>query len=396
MKMRNFLMIVAMLFALSFVLVACGSSDDSEEGSNGDDTSEETDSGDSESSDEESGESSEEGSEGESASGDFSAAMVTDVGGVDDKSFNQSAWEGLQAFGDENGLTEGDGYAYAQSNSNGDYEPNLTRLTKQGYNLVFGIGFKLTDAITKVAQQNPDTNYALVDAVSEAENVANIVFKEHQGSFLAGVAAANKTESKQVGFVGGIDSPLINKFEAGFEAGVKSVDSSIEVEVQYAESFDDAARGRQIASSMYNSGIDVIYHAAGGAGNGVFNEAKDIKNNDPEAYVWVIGVDRDQYEEGAVTVDGTDYNVTLTSMVKRVDNAVVDVSTRAMEGDFPGGETIEYGLEDEGVSIARTNEEAFTEEIGTAVDEWQQKILDGEVEVPSTREDLETFLSEME
>lgn len=371
MKSKKLFIFLALIFSLSLFLAACGTSDD-----------------DKQSGDEKAGE--EKNNEG--SNNDFKVAMVTDVGGVDDKSFNQSAWEGLVEFGKKYGLKEGEGYAYLQSSQDSDYEPNLTRLTMQDYDLVYGIGFLLTDAIEEVASRNPDTMYGLVDSVTEGDNVVNITFMEHQGSFLVGVAAAHKTKSGKVGFVGGVDSPLINKFEVGFVAGVKSVDPSIEVDIRYAESFDDASKGRQIASSMYQSGVDIIYHAAGGAGNGVFNEAKDIKNNDPEAYVWVIGVDRDQNDEGKITVGGTEYNVTFTSMVKRVDVAVQDIAERAMNGEFPGGQTVEYGLEDGGISVAESNPEAYTDDIKKEVQEWQQKILDGEIDIPSTREELEEFL----
>ncbi|MGP4072189.1 BMP family lipoprotein [Piscibacillus sp. B03] len=319
------------------------------------------------------------------------AGIVTDEGGVDDKSFNQSAWEGLQAYGDEYCLEKGEHFDYAQSNQDSEYESNITRLTQQEYELIFGIGYKLLDAIETVAAQNPDSQYALVDDVAEGDNVASVTFKEHQGSFLVGVAAAMKSETGKVGFVGGMDSPLINKFEVGFVAGVKSVDPDIEVDVRYAESFSDAGKGRQIANSMYNSGADVIYHAAGGAGNGVFNEAKDIKSNNPDEDVWVIGVDRDQYEEGQVD----DYNVTLTSMVKRVDVAVQDVIERTKNGEFPGGEVIEYGLSDDGIAVADTNEEAFTDDIASAVEDWKEKIQNDEVSVPSDHNELEDYLNNL-
>ncbi|RWZ60906.1 BMP family ABC transporter substrate-binding protein [Halobacillus fulvus] len=374
MKNRRFLVLIALLLSVGLFLAACGSSDDGGEETGGD-TGEDT------------GSSEEAGSEG----GDFSVAMVTDVGGVDDKSFNQSAWEGLQAFGEENGLTEGEGFDYAQSESDADYTTNLNRLVRQDYNLIYGIGYLLEPAVSEVAQQYPDTNFGIVDAVAEGDNIASITFKEHQGSFLVGVAAALKTESNQVGFVGGVDGDLINKFEAGFVAGVKSVNPDIEVDVQYAGSFDSVDDGNLIASNMYSKGIDVIYHAAGGTGNGVFAQAKDIKNSNPDENVWVIGVDRDQYEEGAIN----DTNVTLTSMVKRVDIAVADVAEQAMNGEFPGGEVLEYGLEDDAVSVARTNEEALTEEIITAIEDWKEQIVNGEVEVPSTRDELQTYVDSL-
>ncbi|MEN2766388.1 BMP family lipoprotein [Ornithinibacillus xuwenensis] len=323
---------------------------------------------------------------------DFSVGMVTDIGGVDDKSFNQSAWEGLTAFGELNGFTEGEEFAYEQSNAREDYIPNLQRMVRDGYDLIYGIGFELKEDITTVAKQNPDTHFALVDDILDTENGVSITFKEHQGSFLVGVAAALKTKTNKLGFVGGVDSPLINKFEAGFIAGAKSVNPDIEVEVQYAESFADAAKGKIIATSMYDSGVDVIYHASGATGNGVFNQAKDLKQNDPEREIWVIGVDRDQHEEGQTG----DYNVTLTSMVKRVDVAVEKVATMSMNGEFPGGEQLEFGIEEDGIAFATTNTEAMTEDIISTVNEWQDKILNGDVNVPQTREELDAFVKELQ
>ncbi|WP_156289370.1 BMP family lipoprotein [Oceanobacillus salinisoli] len=330
-------------------------------------------------------------SENEEASSDYQVAMVTDEGGVDDKSFNQSAWEGIQGWGEELGLSKGEGFDYAQSDEKADYMPNITRFVRDEYDLVFGVGFKLKEDLQSAAEQFPDTNFALVDEVIDAPNAVSILFKEHEGSFLVGVAAAMKTKTNNVGFVGGIDSPLIKKFESGFIAGVKSVNPDIEVDVQYAESFTDSAKGKLIATNMYDSGVDVIYHAAGGTGNGVFNQAKDIKQNDSDREIWVIGVDRDQHDEGQIG----EHNVTLTSMVKRVDVAVQDVINRGINGEFPEGEQIEYGIEENGISVATTNEEAMTEEIISAVEDWQEKILNGEVEVPQTMDELEAFVDSL-
>ncbi|MBM7552690.1 BMP family lipoprotein [Thalassobacillus pellis] len=368
MKRHRFLLVFALLLAVGMILGACGGGKDNADGGNEGNTSGEG------------------GGEGE-GKGDFTVAMVTDVGGVDDKSFNQSAWEGLKAFGEEHGLKEKEDYDYAQSNSDADYSTNLNRLVRSDYDLIFGIGYKLAPAIEEIAGQFPETNFSIVDSVVEADNVSSITFKEHQGSFLVGVAAAMKTESNTVGFIGGVDSDLINKFEAGYRAGVKSVNPDIEVKVQYAGAFDAPDDGKTIASQMYSQGVDVIYHAAGGTGNGVFAEAKDIKQSNPDKNVWVIGVDRDQYEEGQIG----DMNVTLTSMVKRVDIAVQDMATKAMNGEFPGGEVIEYGLEDEAISVARTNEKALTEEIITEIESWKEKIINGEVEVPSTKDGIKQF-----
>ncbi|WP_058306439.1 BMP family lipoprotein [Gracilibacillus massiliensis] len=378
MKNRTFLLFVLVL-TLGLFLAACGTETE-EEGT------EDTSGTESEST-EGAEENTEDATEEEAASGDYKIAMVTDIGGVDDKSFNQSAWEGITAWGEENGLTEDEGYDYAQSNEKADYMPNITRFVRDEYNLVYGIGFELKEDIQTAADQFPETNFALVDDTVDAPNAVSITFKEHQGSFLVGVAAALKTTTNKLGFVGGVDSPLIKKFESGFIAGAKSVNPDIEVDVQYAESFADAAKGKLIATNMYDNDIDVIYHASGATGNGVFNQAKDIKQNDPEREIWVIGVDRDQHEEGEIN----DHNVTLTSMVKRVDVAVQDVADRGMNGEFPGGELLEYGIEENGITFATTNEEAMTEEIITSVEEWQEKLLNGEVEAPQTTEELEAY-----
>ncbi|SES76794.1 nucleoside-binding protein [Oceanobacillus limi] len=371
MKNRKLVLLFALLLSLGMLLAACGGGADDEdtndEGSTGNDAT------------------------NEEEAEDFSAAMVTDVGGVDDKSFNQSAWEGLNAWGEEHGLSQGNGFDYAQSDDVSDYIPNLNRLIRDDYNLIFGIGFELQESIEEVAKQNSDKHFALVDDVVEVPNAVSILFKEHQGSFLAGVAAAQKTTTNKLGFVGGVDSPLINKFEVGFIAGAKSVNPDIEVDVQYAESFADSSKGKMIASDMYNDGVDIIYHASGATGNGVFNEARDLKNSDPDRDIWVIGVDRDQYEEGEIG----DHNVTLTSMVKRVDVAVQDVTNLAMNGDFPGGETLEFGLEDNAIDIATTNEDAMNQEIIDSVNEWEEKILNGDVDIPKTHDELDTFLESL-
>lgn len=310
--------------------------------------------------------------------------MVTDVGGVDDKSFNQSAWEGLQAFGEENALEKGtDGYDYSQSQSDADYVTNLNTLARKNFDLIYGIGYLLQPAVEEIAEQQKDTHFAIVDSVVEKPNVASITFKEHQGSYLVGVVAGLTTKTNKVGFVGGVEGDLIKKFEVGFVEGVKAVNPDATVDVQYAGAFDAADKGKAIASSMYGSGTDIIYHAAGGTGNGVFSEAIDLKVQDPDRELWVIGVDKDQHEEGnGKTKDGEEFNITLTSMVKRVDVAVQDLSEKAKAGEFPGGEVIEYGIEEEAIGISPSDEH-LSEEVKAKVKEYEEKIVNGEIEVPT-------------
>lgn len=356
MKKRKFGFAMASLLAVGTLLGACGAKEEADTTTTTDDeaTTEETPS-------------------------DFSVAMVTDVGGIDDKSFNQSAWEGIKKFGEDNGLEEGDGgYAYLQSNSDADYNTNLNSLLRRDFSLVFGVGFMMGDAVLEIAEQQPDAKLAIIDSVAEAPNVASILFKEHEGSFLAGVVAGSMTKTGKVGFIGGMESEVIKRFEVGFVAGVEAVNPDVDVEIYYSGAFDKAELGKTAANGMYSSGVDIIFHAAGATGNGVFTEAKERKEADPNANVWVIGVDSDQYAEGQVDEDT---NITLTSMLKRVDVAVQDIAKQAMEGNFPGGETVVYGLADNGVDIADSRG-AIPQEVLDLVEEYKTKIVNGEITVP--------------
>lgn len=359
MKKSKYFILLALLLIVGLVLAACGGGNDKDNTDNA-------------------------GGEGEDT---FSIAMVTDQGGVDDKSFNQSAWEGFKAFGEENGLEKGDGgYDYLQSAGDADYIPNLNQMIRRDFDLIYGVGFLLQQPIEEIAKQKPEQHFAIVDSVVEADNVVSIMFKEQEAGFLAGVAAAMQTETKKIGFVGGMESDVIERFEAGYKAGVRSVDPSIEILVQYVGSFTDANGGKAKANLMYSGGADIIFAAAGGSGNGVFAEAKERKQNDADANIWVIGVDSDQYDEGTVG----EHNVTLTSALKRVDVGVKDTATKAMNGEFPGGETVTYGLAEEGVDLATTGDH-LSDEILAKVDEYKQQIINGEIVVPGTFEELDQF-----
>jgi len=314
--------------------------------------------------------------------GDFSVAMVTDVGGIDDKSFNQSAWKGIQDFGAANNMERGDGgFDYLQSEDDSDYTPNLNNLVRRDFDLIFGVGFIIADAVDEIASQKPDTNFAIIDGVVEQPNVASILFKDQEAGYLAGVAAALTTKSNKVGFVGGMEINVIERFQAGFEAGVKAVNPDIEIDSTYTGAFDKAELGKATANLMYSSGVDVIFHAAGGTGNGVFAEAKERKTADKDANVWVIGVDSDQYDEGQVGDD----NITLTSAMKRVDKAVESVSELAKKGEFPGGEMIVYGLAEEGVGLADARGSLSDESLAT-IQDYMDKIASGDIVVPEQPE----------
>lgn len=310
---------------------------------------------------------------------DFSTVMITDIGGVDDGSFNQSAWEGMVEFGEANGLERGvNGYEYLQSNSDSDFVTHLNTAVQSNFDLIFGIGFKLETAMREMAEQQPEKHFAIVDSVIDLPNVASLTFKDHEASFLAGVAAAMTTKTNKVGFVGGQEGFVIDRFEAGFVAGVEAINPDVEVVIEYAGSFGDAAKGKQIAAAMYANDVDIIFHASGDTGNGVFSEAKDIVTADPSREIYVIGVDRDQEAEGIVEIDGEERHLTLTSTLKQVGAAVKSFAEQTKAGNFEAGNKV-YGLEDGGVGLT---DGQLSEEVLAAVKEYSDKIIAGDIKVP--------------
>ena len=315
--------------------------------------------------------------------GKTSVALVTDGGGIDDKSFNQSAWEGMQKWGKDNGVKQGKGgYTYYQSKTNADFKTNYDQAIAAGFKNIYGIGYMLTATVNEEAKKNPDTNFMMVDDIAKKQkNVVSVTFDTQESSYLAGVAAAKTTKTNKVGFVGGMQSAIIKTFEAGFIAGVKSVDPKIEIDSQYVGSFTDAGKGKTIGASMFQNGTDVIFTAAGGSGAGVFTEAKDLNSEKNAAdKVWVIGVDRDQADDGAYTAKDGKSNFTLTSAVKKVGKAVTDVTEMSAKGKFPGGKQLVYGLKNKGLELTRGN---MSDEAWQAVQAAQKQIVNGDVKVPA-------------
>jgi basic membrane protein A len=305
--------------------------------------------------------------------GDFKAAIVTDTAGLGDQSFNDSANRGLQRAGEELGI-ETQVYETSQPS---DYEPSLARAPSQGSDITFAIGFLMTDALTNVAAQNASANYAIIDSVVESDNVASLNFKEEEGSFLVGVVAGLMTESNKVGFIGGLEVPLIKKFEVGFKAGVMSANPDADVIVTYAGDFNDPGKGKEIALSQYADGADVIYHASGGTGLGLFQAAQE-----KGAGFWAIGVDSDQYELAPENI--------LTSMMKRVDVAVFETIKAAKEGNFKSGISV-FGLKEDGVGLAPTTGNNTPQEVIDQANALGEKIIAGDIVVPTTDEGLAGF-----
>ncbi len=298
-------------------------------------------------------------------------SMVTDVGGVKDQSFNQSAYEGLQRAEADLGMEIG----YIESTQDADYEPNLETLVDGENDLIWGVGFKMADAIMAAAGNYPDQKYGIIDfdyGDTTPSNVIGVLFKEQEPSYLVGLIAGKMTTANKIGFVGGMDVPVINRFRFGFLAGVQAANPEAQVDVQFANAFDDPAKGKAIANQMYASGIDIIFHAAGDTGTGVIEAAKEQDK-------MVIGVDRDQNDLAPDNV--------ITSAVKRVDNAIYLIAEELKNGNFDGGTTMIFGLKEGGVDIAATSDKNVPADILEFVNAEKEKIISGEITVPGTEEE---------
>lgn len=318
--------------------------------------------------------------------------LSTDEGGLNDKSFNQAADTGIKEAQKKNAID----YKAVESTKKEDYEANLEALVGNGSNLTFGVGFQMEQAMKNVAGKHKDKNFAIIDSVVDLPNVESITFKEEEGSFLMGVIAGKMTKTNKVGFIGGKDMPLINKFEAGFAAGVKAVNpeaakgltsadgKSPGALVKYADSFGDTNKGYELGKSLYGAGCDVIYHAAGGVGIGMFKAAKEITDSGKK--VWAIGVDMDQ----AVTVP--EYaSIILSSMTKRVDTATKSAVEDVVNKKFQGGKHVVLGLKEDGVGIAGTSNKNTPKDVLDLVTKYTDAIKAGKVTVPATRDEVVKF-----
>ena len=307
--------------------------------------------------------------------------IVFDMGGRGDKSFNDGAYIGAERALKELGIR----VRFVEPGEGSDREAGLRLLAAEGMDLVIGVGFIFTDDINQLAKEYPNIAFADIDyavsidkdgnPLSPPANVAALKFREEQGSFLVGAMAALVGRSKKVGFVGGMDTPLIHKFEAGYKAGVKAVCPECEIIAQYAgvtpEAFRNPGRGKELALSQYQQGVNVIYHASGSTGLGVFEAARTMKKLG-------IGVDADQYSEAPGFV--------LSSMVKRVDNAVFDAIKRVKDKTFKGG-IYSFGLAEDGVGYVydANNKALIPDAIRARLEALKADIVAGKINVPSTR-----------
>jgi basic membrane protein A and related proteins len=355
--LRHTMKVAAVMSAAALTVAACGS------GSDGSGAS---------------GSSSSSSSSGSSKKSDLKVGMAYDVGGRGDQSFNDSAAAGLDKAKSELGVEVKEAAAVNGENDAARQE-RLQQLADAGYTHIVAVGFAYAKAVGLAAKANPDVKFAIVDDASpdsKGSNVDQITFAENEGSFLVGAAAALKSKAGHIGFVGGVNVPLIKKFEAGYIAGAKAVNPSIKIDSKYLtqppdfSGFGDPAKGKTAAEGMYQGGADVVYHAAGGSGGGVFTAAK-------AAGKLAIGVDSDQ----ALTAPADVRDVILTSMIKKVDVAVYDFIKSAADGKELTGNNV-YDLKAGGVDYSKTG--GKVDDIASKIDGYKQQIIDGKIKVPTT------------
>ncbi|GFN23710.1 BMP family lipoprotein [Thermanaeromonas sp. C210] len=310
------------------------------------------------------------GESGSPAAGEgqpLKVGLLTGVAGLGDKSFNDLAYEGAKKAEAELNIQ----LKVVEPPDLASTEGLLRDLARAGNDLVIGVGFDMAEPMAKVAAEFPDTKFAIVDATVDQPNVASLVFKEHEGSFLVGALAGMMTETNKVGAIPAMDIPFLNRFTAAYEQGAKYVNPKVEVIVQPIGSdfsaFNDPAKAKSIALAMYNQGVDIIYHAAGGSGAGLFEAAKEAKK-----YAIGCNSDQDYMAEGLV----------LTSMMKRVDVAVYNTIKEAAEGNFQGGEKV-YGVANGGIGVSemKYTKDLIGPEKLRKLEELKQGIIDGTIEV---------------
>ena len=300
----------------------------------------------------------------------FKIGMVTDVGGVNDGSFNQSAWEGLQRAGEAFGCE----VKYIESKGDADYVPNIESFLDEDYDLIVCVGYMMADAVRDAAELYPDQKFAIIDDASNADldNVTCMMFEQEQASYLVGLAAGYTTESNIVGFVTGAANETMNSFGYGYCAGVLDANPDATILQYNANNFGDASGGKTAVNTMVTKGADVVFHAAGGTGIGVIDGCKENK-------IWAIGVDSDQSPLAPETI--------LTSALKRVDNACYDATKKTILGTLEGGvET--YDLAAGGVDIAQTTDN-LSKDVLEKIEDAKKDIIAGDLVVPKNQEEFE-------
>ena len=318
---------------------------------------------------------------------DVSVGLVFDIGGRGDQSFNDSAAAGIERAAAELGIT----FTEASPEPDGSNRGELLQLAASEHDIVIGVGFLFETDAAAVGAENPDTMFGVVDSAMMdwgagapyGDNIAGLVFAEHEGSFLVGAAAALKSQTGTIGFIGGVANVggLIERFEAGFNAGARAVNPDIEIIGDYIteapdfDGFNAPDRAKEIALAMYEEGADIVYHAAGGSGAGLFQAALE-QSEATGSKVWAIGVDSDQYH----TADAGVRDYILTSMLKRVDVSIFEMIRSVLDGTMQPGPTA-YDLSVDGVGYSTSG--GFVDDIADQLEALKAQIVSGEIPVPT-------------
>lgn len=303
-------------------------------------------------------------------------AVVTDTGGIGDLSFNANSWAGLQRAGKDFGID----VKFLESKEQADYALNLSKFAEQGYDLVFAVGFLMEDAVKQIAPKYPKTKFAIIDGnAPDLPNAAALKFRENEGCFLAGALAASMSKTGKIGFIGGMEVALIKKFECGYKAGAMTINPKIKVLVAYTGKWDDPGKGNELAMAQFGQGADIIFHASGSCGLGVIGAAK---TKGPGYYAIGVDADQDYIAPGRV----------LTSMMKRVDNAVYSTCKSVVAGDFQPGDHI-FGLKEGGVGLSpmKYTKKDIPPEVLTKIESLKAQIIEGKIRPPSTIEELKEY-----
>ena len=298
----------------------------------------------------------------------YKIGMISDTGGVNDESFNQSTWEGLQQAQEKYGKDKVQ-VKYVESSQEADYTPNIETFVEEDLDLIIGVGYKMAGAIEEASKNYPDVQFAIIDHSYEKqpENVTSLIYEDNTAAYLAGLVAAKKTETNKVAFIGGIKSATLDKFEYGFRAGVKAANPNCELTVRYLNSFSDSALAKSVANQMHKDGVDVIYTAAGAAGTGAIEAAKE--NNK-----MAIGVDVDQSPLAPDNI--------ISSTMKNVNVSIVNLVGEILEDNYQGGQVIVNTLASGGVGLSDSTKDHVSKDILDYVNEQAGKIKSGEIVVP--------------
>ncbi|MFZ9594675.1 MAG: BMP family lipoprotein [Bdellovibrionia bacterium] len=294
--------------------------------------------------------------------------LVLDKGGKDDRSFNSAAYQGLMKIKKEFSILA----KYVEATDDNAFEPHLRAFAQRGFDLIIAIGVSQVDAVAKVAQKFPNLHFAIVDGEVKGPNVKSLLFEEHQGSYLVGAIAALTSKTGKVGFIGGMDIPMIRRFELGYIHGAKAANPKIQITSNFigvtGEAWNNPTKAKELAVTKYDSGVDVIFSAAGASGSGLFDAAEEKRK-------FAIGVDSNQ--------NWVKPGLILTSMVKRVDEAVYSTCKEAIEGKFTSG-SVRFGLQSKGVDYAvdSFNESLMPQSVRNQVELLKSKIVSGKIQVP--------------